>query len=57
MKRKCACCGEIKDDKDFYWRDKAHTKKKSYCKKCDNLCAKHYMRVTRERKKNIKHKN
>ena len=34
--KKCSKCKEIKEEKDFYWKDKKHTKLNSVCKLCSN---------------------
>ena len=34
--KKCSCCKQFKDESEFYWKDKAHTKLNSKCKPCSN---------------------
>lgn len=32
--KSCTVCGERKPGDEFFWKDKAHTKKQSRCKRC-----------------------
>lgn len=34
--KKCSCCKQVKDESEFYWKNKAHTKLNSKCKSCSN---------------------
>ena len=34
--KQCSACKKYKPEAEFHWRDKAHTKLNSKCKKCSN---------------------
>ena len=53
MKRMCAMCRECKDISEFYF-DKYNNAYRGYCKKCQRLYIKEYMRIYRERKRALK---
>ena len=54
MKRMCGMCGEIKDIKEFKMKNRRYRKNghyNSYCRNCQKLYMKEYMRIYREKKK------
>jgi len=32
----CTCCGKLKPDSEFHWRNKALGKKRGYCRECQS---------------------
>ena len=50
MKRKCSMCGEYKEEAEFPFK-KRKGKLYCYCKNCQRLYTKEYMRIYRERQK------
>ena len=54
LKRKCAMCGEYKNISEYRMRNVRHRLNGSYnpyCKNCQKLYIKEYMRIYRERKR------
>lgn len=56
IKRKCAMCGEYKEEKEFRYMKKQN-RYNCYCKNCERLYNKEYQRIYRERKKEVKNGN
>lgn len=53
MKRKCSMCGEVKEETNFRFLHKQN-RYIAYCKKCEKLYNKDYMRIRRAREKDLK---
>ena len=51
MKRKCSMCGEYKDETEYRYMKK-QKRYNSYCKNCERLYNKEYLRIYREKKRN-----
>lgn len=49
MEKMCSMCREVKDESEFYYREKQHTYN-CYCRNCNRLYQKEYKRIWRERK-------
>lgn len=50
MKRKCSMCGEYKQEETSYRYMNKQQRYNTYCKSCEKLYIKEYMRAYRERK-------
>ncbi len=50
IKRKCSMCGSYLPISEFRWK-KNKNNYYSYCKNCERLYTKEYMRIYRERKR------
>lgn len=46
-KRMCSMCREVKDESDFYYKEKRH-QYNSYCKDCERIYQREYKRAYRE---------
>ena len=46
-KRMCSMCREVKDESDFYYKEKRH-QYNSYCKDCERIYQRDYKRAYRE---------
>ena len=49
MIRKCSMCGSYKDETEYRFMNKQN-RYNAYCKSCERLYNKEYMRIYRERK-------
>ena len=56
MERMCSMCRQVKDETEFYYREKTHIYN-CYCRNCNKLFQKDYKRIWRERKKSMEEEN
>lgn len=56
MQRMCSTCREVKDESEFYYREKTNYYN-SYCRECERIFRKEYMRAYREQKPQYVEKN
>lgn len=47
MVRMCSMCREVKDESEFYYREKAH-EYNCYCRECERIYQREYKRAYRE---------
>lgn len=47
MRKMCLMCRKVKDEKEFYYREKTH-EYNSYCRECERIYQRTYKRAYRE---------